>query len=257
MIQIKKKIGATIPLVLSTKGIAAAQTLIERYNNGERSFESKSFDSGIYGHDEVKETLINIQDYKCCFCESKIGHISYGDVEHFRPKAGWVQNSEAINKPGYYWLSYSFDNLLLSCQICNQRYKKNLFPILPNSTRAISHNDNVGNESPVFIHPALDNPEDFIGFNEEVPFAINGNIRGKETINKLGLDRGLLQEQRMSKLGMVRDIYNLAKAIPNTNPALQQRAKEILEKYKTESALDSTEYASMLRCFFKANPINF
>ena len=44
------------------------------------------FDSSLYGAPDVKQTLIEIQHGKCCFCESKITHIAYGDVEHFRPK---------------------------------------------------------------------------------------------------------------------------------------------------------------------------
>lgn len=91
MIQISKKTAAAIPNILSTKGVAATVELINRFNNGEIEFASTDFDSGIYGNKEVKNKLIETQDGKCCFCESKIAHISYGDVEHFRPKAGWVQ----------------------------------------------------------------------------------------------------------------------------------------------------------------------
>src|SRR6476661_10679447 len=133
MIHIRKKETTPTPFILSTKGKAARAALEQRYNAGEREFTSKDFNSGIYGDKEVKETLIAVQDYKCCFCESKIGHIAYGDVEHYRPKAGWVQDEEPINKPGYYWLAYEWDNLLLSCEKCNQRYKKNYFPLANNS----------------------------------------------------------------------------------------------------------------------------
>lgn len=77
MIRIRKKETALIPEILKTKGLVAINSLNDRYNKGERAFESKDFDSNIYGHDEVKKSLIEIQDYKCCFCESKIGHIAY------------------------------------------------------------------------------------------------------------------------------------------------------------------------------------
>ena len=46
------------------------------------------FDSSVYGHKTVKKALIEAQHGKCCFCEAKVVHISYGDVEHFRPKGG-------------------------------------------------------------------------------------------------------------------------------------------------------------------------
>ena len=46
-----------------------------------------SFDVGVYGHADVRQILKTAQLWKCCFCESKIEDVSYGEVEHFRPKA--------------------------------------------------------------------------------------------------------------------------------------------------------------------------
>ena len=204
----------------------------------------------------MKDTLIEIQGYKCCFCESKIGHIDDGDVEHYRPKAGWVQNEEVINKPGYYWLAYEWDNLLLSCGKCNQRFKKNYFPLI-NNERALSHHDSVAVEEPVFIHPGKEDAEAFITFKEEIPVEVQGNVRGFVTIQKLGLDRSWLNEQRREKLDLVRDIYDLAKGYPDTYPELKKEANEKIQKYYNRSQLDTTEYASMLRSFFRANPIDF
>ncbi len=257
MIQIRKKAASAVPEILNKKGKDAAAALIDRYNKGERAFKSEDFDSNIYGHVDVKAALIAIQDDKCCFCESKIRHISFGDVEHFRPKAGWIQANEPLNKPGYYWLAYDWSNLFLSCQICNQLYKKNYFPLTDITTRATSHNSNIALETPVFINPSNENPEEFIHFNEEIPVAIDNNLRGVETIQKLGLDRAILNEDRRTKLAVVRDIYELAKGYPDTNPTIKQKAKLKVEKYFNESQLDSTEYASMLRCFFQQNPIDF
>lgn len=154
-------------------------------------------------------------------------------------------------------MAYHFDNLFLSCQLCNQGHKKNYFPLALNSIRALSHNDNVSTETPLFIDIAYENPEDFIGFNEEVPFAIDGNIRGKETIKKLGLDRELLNEQRRTTLNRVRTIYKLAKSYPETPQHLKKQARDYVKGEYEKSLQDSTEYASMLRCFFKANPIDF
>ncbi|MGR8934038.1 MAG: hypothetical protein ACU837_06555 [Gammaproteobacteria bacterium] len=90
--------------------------------NGTRKFR---FDNTVYGHKTVKETLNAMQHGNCCFCESKITHISFGDVEHFRPKAGYKQNgTEKLQTPGYYWLVYDWENLLLSCERCNREYNK-------------------------------------------------------------------------------------------------------------------------------------
>jgi hypothetical protein len=54
---------------------------------------------------------------KCAYCEAPTDVVAHGDVEHFRPKSA------------YWWLAYCFDNYLYSCQICNQTYKGDKFPI--------------------------------------------------------------------------------------------------------------------------------
>jgi len=257
MIRIRKKALAKVPGVLLTKGRPALAILIRRCNGGDNQFTSKDFDSSIYGHEEVKQALIKAQDGKCCFCESKIDHISYGDVEHFRPKAGWVQDSETLNKPGYYWLAYEWDNLLLSCQLCNQRHKKNFFPLLPGSPRAQSYFDDCRNEMPVFVHPANEEVETIISFREEIPVAVAGNQRGRDTISKLCLDREQLNEQRRSTLSKIRMVYDLAKVFPDFPPELKEEARNKVRALLKESTLDETEYASMLRSFFRDNPIDF
>ena len=54
---------------------------------------------------------------KCAYCEADVSVVAHGDVEHFRPKSV------------YWWLAYCYDNYLFSCQLCNQTYKSNEFPI--------------------------------------------------------------------------------------------------------------------------------
>jgi len=54
---------------------------------------------------------------KCAYCEADTAVVAHGDVEHFRPKSI------------YWWLAYCYDNYLYSCQVCNQVYKGNSFPI--------------------------------------------------------------------------------------------------------------------------------
>ena len=54
---------------------------------------------------------------KCAYCEANTSVVAHGDVEHFRPKSE------------YWWLAYTYDNYLFACQICNQTYKSDNFPI--------------------------------------------------------------------------------------------------------------------------------
>jgi uncharacterized protein (TIGR02646 family) len=252
MIQLKKKLAAVAPAILSNQGVTATQLLKTEFDGGAINFE---FNSGIYGHSSVKEYLKKLQDDKCCFCEAKISHVSYGDVEHFRPKAGWAQDEEPLNQPGYYWLAYDWSNLFLSCQICNQRHKKNYFPLADNARRALSHKDNINNEKPLFINPALENPETHITFYDEIPKPVNGSIRGQLTIKHTGIDRETLNENRRGKLNPLIIIYELAKGYPDTNPELRARAWATVKDYCNKCLADETEYASMYRAFFKEHPL--
>jgi hypothetical protein len=120
---------------------------------------------------------------KCAYCESPT-ESQHGDVEHFRPKSTW------------WWLAVCYDNYLLSCQICNQTYKGDKFPlqaggaargepavqstdsdavldalvdsfapdpfsVLTNRTLASYLADCLAEQS-LLIHPCQDKPEDFI-----------------------------------------------------------------------------------------------
>lgn len=67
-----------------------------------------------YNHHEIKTALIQMFHNKCAYCESKIRIVAYGDIEHFCPKS----HSFCINR------IFDWDNLLLSCSICNNRTHK-------------------------------------------------------------------------------------------------------------------------------------
>src|SRR4051794_10982079 len=115
------------PVVLLTKGAPARDAFCTAHDSGTRQFKP---DRDIYADVEVKAALIAAQHGKCAFCESKVTHVSSGDVKHYRPKAGFRQREDMpLEKPGYYWLSYDGDNLYFACEICNRRFKKNLFPL--------------------------------------------------------------------------------------------------------------------------------
>jgi uncharacterized protein (TIGR02646 family) len=235
----------------NSRGPRATRKLERAYDQGERDFE---FDSGIYAAKSVKNALIKAQHGKCCFCESRVLHVDYGDVEHFRPKGGFRQKeSDALSKPGYYWLAYDWSNLFLSCALCNQRYKGNLFPLLDPSKRARSHRDDIRDEQPLFIHASADDPEKCIGFRAETPYAIGGSRRGRATIGALALDRPELQELRrrrlaeaMRSLRTVRVLKRLLQQLGDLNREQQSLLEEheaALKEYRDAA----TEYSSMLK----------
>ncbi len=83
-----------------------------------------------------------------------------------------------------------------SITICCGHFTKNLFPLADPSARATSHKDDLNSEQPLFVDPSIDDPELFISFRGEVPFAPGDNSRGKATIKGLGLDRQELNDKR-------------------------------------------------------------
>lgn len=235
---------AKAPDVLITKGKAKSRAHVAAYNRGVRAFD---FDSKIYGDKTVKEALIEAQHDKCFLCESKITHISHGDVEHFRPKAAYRQNAgDSLHAPGYYWLAYEWSNLFLSCQLCNQVFKRNLFPLANPKARATSHRKPLDREKPLFIDPSVGDPERFISFRKEVPYPIDNNPRGKATIQDLGLNRLKLNERRLEHYERLKLLYDIAYRIP-TIPESGE-AKDLLDK----AVQDSAEFANMTRAAIAA-----
>lgn len=84
-----------------------------------------------YQDSTIKATLEQETHEKCVYCESKIKHISYGDIEHILPK-----NKDA--RPDLY---VEWDNLTLACEQCNRSGKRMYYnPQLP------------------LINPYVDNP---------------------------------------------------------------------------------------------------
>jgi uncharacterized protein (TIGR02646 family) len=203
------------------------------------------YDAELYGHEYVREALLTAQHGKCAFCESKFGHIAPGDVEHFRPKSGWRQKQgEPLQRPGYYWLTYEWTNLFMACPLCNQRFKQNLFPLRRPARRARNHTQDLQREEPLLLDPGSDDPEAHIAFRGAVPFAINGNLRGKTTIQILGLGREALLERRRERVDLLMTLSRLVKlGGPEAAPA-----REHLQRMQRDDA----EYASMSRGMLRA-----
>jgi len=212
------------------------------------------FKSGIYAHADVKAALRAAQRDKCAFCESVVTHVGFGDVEHYRPKAGFRQReADALTRPGYFWLAYSWDNLFFSCQLCNQRFKKNLFPIAAPTRRARSHNDDLAAERPLLLDPAVDALDRHITYVGETAAPVRGSSRGKGTIAVVGLNRAELIEQRLKRradllaMKLARDL--LVQRAAYLPPAEVRAALAALNQQLADAILDTAEYAAMARTF--------
>jgi hypothetical protein len=205
------KSGHPTPKILAAKGAAETARMKNAYDAGARTFVIQR---SIYGGDTVKKALVDIQHKKCVFCEAKITGISHGDVEHYRPKGGFVQaDGDTLTQPGYYWLAYDWSNLSFCCQICNQVYKKNYFPLANPAGRALSHHHPLAAEDALIINPAGDrateNPEDHITFRKEVVKGLTP--KGLETIKRTGIDRADLEEMRFEYFQILERLAKVAR----------------------------------------------
>ncbi len=194
--------------------------------------------------------MIDLQHKKCCFCESRITHIHYGNVEHFRPKAAFRQNKEdQLTKPGYFWLAYDWDNLFLACSACNQRYKENLFPLINFESRVSNPDDDILREKTVFIHPQFDEPEEHITFEEAFVRPKNNSERGKVSIQELGLERPDLYENRNEIFQAIDRLISIYKLIPSKIPEKIIAKSKVLAQIKQMTSAEH-QYLNMIRANF-------
>ncbi|MBB6239952.1 uncharacterized protein (TIGR02646 family) [Pedobacter sp. AK013] len=174
-----------------------------------------AFTYSAYTDDTVRDTLTLLFKKKCAYCESNFVHTSFRNVEHFRPK-GEITEAVAPKSPGYYWLASDWDNLLLSCTLCNsqQRHavhgstvveslgKMNQFP-LHNFLHVRDHTVGIATEEPrrLLINPCKDNPEYFLSYGNEGNILPKGQrgmrrLKGEKSIKVYALQRMDLVDER-------------------------------------------------------------
>jgi len=88
--------------------------------------------AGRYRHEDIKSQLVTETSGKCAYCESKMLHVAFGDIEHIRPKS--------VNPD----LTFEWENLTLVCSVCNNNKRDYDSPTEP------------------LINPYIDNPSDHL-----------------------------------------------------------------------------------------------
>lgn len=151
----------------------------------------EEINDALYHGKDVKDRLEQDQCGKCIYCECRLNG-DFGHIEHYRPKKGYsIPPDNTLHTPGYYWLAYDWNNLLLSCSVCNTSCKRNHFALADEATRRIAQRD-ISAEEPLLINPSFENPADFMEFHEHILAlrSINGeeSRRGRYTIDVLKLN---------------------------------------------------------------------
>ena len=243
------------PAVLVNAGELEMRLNCELYDSNPEAYRSGvekfSFKRSIYAHTTVKDALLCAQHKKCGYCESRFRANSPGAVEHFRPKGAAKQEpGTAKHYPGYFWLAYRWENLLVSCEVCNTSFKGSLFPILDEHTRARSHHDPLEAETGIFVDPTSEDPAHHIRFRRaEVEHLTE---RGLKTIQGLGLRRSELEDARAELLEPLEALITVIEELNDKVPESKvERARIVLNRSKRPQA----EFSAMMRDFMSASGI--
>ncbi len=210
----------------------------------------------------VKPSFMAAQNRKCGFCEVKLTQ-STGDVEHFRPKnAVWtlmnpgVEVEDLVNvrgrnyskdfDSGYWWLAYSWDNYLVSCPTCNQKWKSALFPVVqPRNGRPVIGDES--QETTLLLDPfGSESPSDHLSFDDlgQVEPRQKSQI-GTETIKTCGLDRESLRSSRHEKAVRA---HRLLRNLLASKTAIQTQT--ILDDFHELGKIEY-EHSGMVRSIFE------
>lgn len=221
---------------------------------------------------DFKSYFAKVQHGKCGYCEMRVIGGQDGDVEHFYPKsevwklkddpaANGVEQDElsavkgreyhVISEQGYWWLAYDWSNYLLSCAVCNQKWKRAYFPV-SNDPRNIPPSKKVA-ETVLLLNPFDDtnNPAYHLRFNDlgqieaKIDDAGNTDVYGYETIRTCGLDRESLRRSRKEKA--VRAYSLIVKLDKASNK------QQIIEIFKDFHSLGNEEtiHSGMIRIIFE------
>lgn len=227
------------PSILTDKGVKQTAADIAARRAGTLDFEVKR---AIYAHSSVKSELSAMSSDKCAYCESKIGITDFPNIDHFRPSAAWRNSRESlVEKPGYFWLAYNWENLLPTCQQCNCIFKHVVFPLADPAGRVTEPNAVLSGEGPLLIDPSKEDPNEWLRYRFEMAYSVDANDRGNAVIKTFGLnDREPLVENRRELLETIEVM--LAVAIDHPDTSIRQKARTKV----LNAMLPSSEYSAMI-----------
>ncbi len=156
-----------------------------------------------YKHPENKKALSDASFGKCMYCESKVNHVYFGDIEHIKPK----------NK--YRQLEFEWTNLGFVCARCNN-----------------TKNDKYDDDTP-YINPYDEEPNDHVIAIGALLKHKQGSERGELTIIDIYLNRPELLEKRQAKLQYIGKAIDAC--MRTSNDTLRRNGlAEILEESKED-----------------------
>ncbi|MFK5947757.1 MAG: HNH endonuclease [Methylococcales bacterium] len=172
-----------------------------------------------YKHHTNKEALKKANNDKCMYCESKISHIDFAHVEHFKPKA----NDKFPD------LKFVWENLGYACPKCNNE-----------------KSDKFHNDTP-YIDPYSEEPSEYFYVAGALLLIKNGSERSEISIKDIDLNRPDLLEKRLEKINEIQKAITACHR--TTNTVLKDAA---LNELMQESAPDK-EYSFFVTALLDAH----
>ena len=163
--------------IIKTKEVPTVLNNTKAQKEFQKNIEEKKY-AGNDIYRRVKTGLEKIYQGKCAYCETNTLAGAHNHIEHYRPN----------NK--YYWLAFSWDNLLISCPKCNEK-KGNHFYI---NSKEVKYNDELlselhsitpeydGIEEPLLINPEQ---ETQTRLKEYFTFKTDGSIKSNASNSKI------------------------------------------------------------------------
>ncbi len=222
MIYVERNI-IPMPEVFYSKEVEIAKKRLEEFylkSKESRSQQkySQPFEKEL--RDKFLEPLRKVFKGKCAYCESSLSFDNlHSEYDHFRPKGGARGLDKEFSTDHYWWLTYDWNNIYLSCPHCNQ-YKSTWFPVDGKRTPLNTpYEEIISHEKALLIDPCRDKPEEHLIYNEdgEVDFL---TPKGKTTIEIIKLNRlELVRARKIFILEIKREWEHFSKlfSVPEEN----------------------------------------
>ena len=189
-----------------------------------------------YKQDDTTALLSSLYLNKCAYCEQRVEQFH---VEHYRPKAI------------YFWLAFSWDNLLMVCPFCNW-YKGTKFEIQgaqatqPTEIDSTIHSLSLSldsEERPMLVNPEVTDPVGMLDFEKD------GNISSTDprfdyTIKTCRLHRKYLRDQRYRILDELRNDFRAQLVDHNDLDSQKAGLRTIFSKFKRNAEDPVSEFTA-------------
>ncbi|WP_223415301.1 MULTISPECIES: HNH endonuclease [unclassified Pseudomonas] len=197
-----KLIKSEIPNILRVNGPEWTRIVLQKQAE---SLELTASEKSRYAHPEIKAAIIQETNGKCAYCESKVRHIAYGDIEHVIPKSSEPE------------LWFDWENLTLACDVCNT---------------------NKGNKRGV-VDPYAVDPEQRFVFLGSVVWPVPGDETAALSVRILDLNRTELVGKRLERIEYLMLFSTTIEktTCPDLRAILEQDFKRELESDKEYAAL--------------------